>query len=427
MKTGKYTGSKSGSALLITILLASVLAVIVAVAARLITHEFRFSTQSNTWNQAMHSAEAGIEVAMAAFEQEVTSTTAWDGWTEYSPKVYTVAYQPLSPSGHHAVDAEFTVTVQRQASIVTASGRLNETGTGEQLTRTVKITVATNFWNPWVNAMTAVGEIDLTGNIEMDSFNSQDPTLSTSNQYDSGKSSSNAVVATICTNEPSIIAGGGGYIDGDFVAGVGGSVDVGGAFTLNGIATNGFDQDIPPVKVDFSTIFTDGAIRGTTTINVLGDKIMSVPEIRLVGSKTLTVTGSGHLKIYVDSETIFSGDSDFVILADPPGSQLKVDIYANDRVLLNNVANAPGQAAQFTIFGTENCDDVSFTGSDDYVGTIYAPNADVRLEGSGDFMGSIVGNEIHCTGNAGFHYDESLGTNQAWMITGFRIASWKEI
>lgn len=427
MRTDKYTGSKSGSALLITILLASVLAVIVAVAARLITHEFRFSTQSNTWNQAMHSAEAGIEVAMAAFEQEVGTMTAWDGWTEYAPNVYTVAYQPLTPAGHAAVDAEFTVTVQRQAAIVTASGRLNEPGTGEPLMRTVQVTVATNIWNPWVNAMTAVGIIDLTGTIEIDSFNSQDPNLSTSNQYDAAKSSTNAVVATICTEDPSIIAGGGGYIDGEFVAGVGGGVDVGGSFTLNGTATNGFEQDIPPVKVDFSTVFTDAKINKSTTINVLGEKLMSVPEIRLLGGSVLTVTGSGTLTLYVDAETYFSGDSQFVIQPDPPDAKLRVEIYANDKVLLNNIANAPGGAADFTIYGTENCLDVSFTGADDYIGTIYAPNADVRLEGLGDFMGSIVGNTIHCTGNAGFHYDESLGTNQEWMITGFRIASWKEI
>lgn len=425
------SGDKQGSAIVIAFMLMVVITIVVAGAIILVSHEFKFSAQSSSRTQALNSAEAGIEMALATYQQQVISdAAAWDNWVESIsiPGEYTLAYSSLAPSGQGAPDSEFMVVANTGVGVVTASGRLAEPGvSGGTLTRTVQVTIATNFWNPWVNAMTGKGIIDLTGTVEIDSFNSQDPNWSTSNQYDSTKSASNAVVATIATNDPGIIATGGGYIDGEFVAGVGGAVDVGGAFTLNGIATNGYEQDIPDVKVPISTVQTDLAISGTQTINVLGTRDMSVPEIRLVGAKTLTISGSGLLRIYVDGETYFSGSSTLVLTPNPPGSDLKVEIYANDDVLLNNVLNQGGYAGDFAIYGTPNCEGVHFTGADDYAGTIYAPQADILLSGSGDFMGSIVGNNIHTTGDTGFHWDESLATNKTRMITGYQIDTWREL
>src|SRR5690606_13992543 len=64
-------------------------------------------------------------------------------------------------------------------------------------------------------------------------------------------------------------------------------------------------------------------------------------------------------------------------------------------------------------------------GNGDLRAVVYAPNAEVKINGNGNVMGSVVGNTITLTGNAAFHYDESLsdfGDN-----AGFSISKWREL
>jgi hypothetical protein len=56
---------------------------------------------------------------------------------------------------------------------------------------------------------------------------------------------------------------------------------------------------------------------------------------------------------------------------------------------------------------------------------VYAPNADVRINGNGDVMGAVVGRTIELTGNAAFHYDESLADLVADMPFG--LDGWREL
>jgi hypothetical protein len=49
----------------------------------------------------------------------------------------------------------------------------------------------------------------------------------------------------------------------------------------------------------------------------------------------------------------------------------------------------------------------------------------VRVNGNGDVMGSVVANDITVTGNANFHYDESLANFSSG--NPFRVAEWNEV
>ena len=70
----------------------------------------------------------------------------------------------------------------------------------------------------------------------------------------------------------------------------------------------------------------------------------------------------------------------------------------------------------------------SIRGNGQWVGTVYAPNARVRLDGGGtdgDMSGSIVGKTIRLDGRVSFHYDESLTANN--RPTGYLVASWQSL
>jgi hypothetical protein len=56
---------------------------------------------------------------------------------------------------------------------------------------------------------------------------------------------------------------------------------------------------------------------------------------------------------------------------------------------------------------------------------VYAPNGDVTINGNGDVMGSIIARKIKLTGNAAFHYDESLAERDS--NAPFSISKWREL
>lgn len=51
---------------------------------------------------------------------------------------------------------------------------------------------------------------------------------------------------------------------------------------------------------------------------------------------------------------------------------------------------------------------MTFSGSAAFIGTVYAPEADITYSGSAAFIGSAVGNSFNDSGGAAIHYDEAL-------------------
>ena len=422
MKTQK-TNPKEGSALIISFLLAMVALVIAATAIKLTSNELRLSKDSSVESQTLHTAEAGIEVGMQAFRQQALHYNGWTNWTG-TGNVKTLALTALP-----GADAGYTVRCDTNNMTITAVGQKLSAVFNENAVRTVEVIIEPVWHQIFENAMTGKGVIDLRGTTGIDSFNSTDPTLSTTGQYDAAKSHDEAVVGSLSWDDPAIDATGNAYIDGDLSVTEGQNIAIGGSFTINGTADDNFDTDVPDVIVPIPTIVTHPRINNTDTILVAGGGTMdmSVPSIALNGAKILTFQGEGTIRIYVEGSTTFGGASQLNIIADPVGADLNVEIYANGAVTLNNVANQPGYAKYLGIFGTENCDNIHFTGADDFIGTIYAPYAHVILSGSGDFMGAIVGDTIAAQGNAGFHWDASLSTNEAPVIIGYEVISWIEL
>lgn len=79
-------------------------------------------------------------------------------------------------------------------------------------------------------------------------------------------------------------------------------------------------------------------------------------------------------------------------------------------------------AAQTAISGYQT---IGIKGNGYLSGVVYAPNADVTVNGNGDVLGAVVGHTVTMTGNASFHYDESLanfGGSGLW-----KISKWREL
>ncbi len=428
----------NGSALVAAIILTVTVALFAAASLKLITHEYRFSKTSSVWSQTLHTSEAGIEVAMEEFHKQALYRNGWSGWTLISSNTYAVSNVSMSLASGSASGSRYTIIANTStaAPSITSIGLQNIPALNDdQVSRAVKVMLSPIMWYPFQYSMLGKGQVTISGNSSIDSFHSGDPSKSTNGQYDPAKSSTNADVSSMGSISNAIVGTGSGSLHGDLIVSENGNISLGGSFSYSGTSRNDLDVDIPDVVVPFSTTTSDPAINGNTTINVSGSKDMSVPGITLNGNKTLTISGSGTIRIYVSGDitgdvpgdTSFSGNSSVIMTPIPSNALLKVEIYANGNVLLNNVINTPGNAANLTIKGTKLCKSVHFTGNDDFIGTIYAPQADVLLTGNGDFMGAIVGNTIDNRGTANFHYDEALATNSTPIVVGYEIVSWREI
>jgi hypothetical protein len=109
----------------------------------------------------------------------------------------------------------------------------------------------------------------------------------------------------------------------------------------------------------------------------------------------------------------------------------KLTIYMDGPsfTLSGSAAVDGGSAASLSYYGTTNNTSVSFTGNSSFTGTIYAPEADIKLGGGGnntyDFVGSVIGNTITMNGHFNFHFDENLLA--AGPSRGFVATSWREL
>jgi hypothetical protein len=137
--------------------------------------------------------------------------------------------------------------------------------------------------------------------------------------------------------------------------------------------------------------------------------IIDVPA----GSSAITLTGKETLEL-------------------APGASLTIYTPGDVKIAGQGLLNPADQPKNFVLYGTSTSptpQDIQIAGNGALKGLVYAPNGSIKINGNGDVMGSMVGNDITVVGNALFHYDESLanwGGSNPWGITRWRELTRKE-
>ena len=126
-------------------------------------------------------------------------------------------------------------------------------------------------------------------------------------------------------------------------------------------------------------------------------------NIKLTGNDKIMLTGNGSLELY---------------LGNTSGATVSADFGGG------SVQNSTRDAINFKVYGLPTCIQLQFRGNNELVGVIYAPNADVDLNGTPDIYGSVAAKSIDISGNAGIHYDEALGVKNGQSFT---IIAWEEL
>jgi len=287
----------------------------------------------------------------------------------------------------------------------------------------------------FARGLVAKREIILKGNnVLVDSFDSRDPAYSTAGQYDPAKRKDNGHVATNL-GIINALSTGNANIFGTVATGPGGSVGIGPKGSVGDLAwqaagsggiqpgksKDDMNVSFPDVVAPTGGIFLPPSAGSPFAINSSGTYTISG------FNATLTIGTNAHVNLLVTQDINLTGSDQIVI---GPGGSLNLYMQGKAaKIAGNGVANFGGSATNFVYWGLPSNESLTINGNGSLTGIIYAPEADLTLNGGGgsveDVTGASVSGTATLNGNFQFHYDEMLG--DLFKDRPFIVTAWNEL
>jgi len=307
--------------------------------------------------------------------------------------------------------------------VITSTGRVQVANSAQIIERRVRAVCVTE--SAFQASMAAKRDIVFNGNnITVDSYDSGDPNHSDANgKYDPAKRKAGGDVASTSgfINVGNADVKGKLYTGpvnaGQYSVGPGGSVgDLNwtGPGIQSGWYFNDFNMNFTDVNEPYTTAIPP--VGNATNIWELGNDEYKY-DGNFFATSTKTILVVGHATVYVTGTFDMKGKIEIA-----PGGSLK--LYVAGSYARMNEVNTDGNAFSFQYYGLPSNTSLSWTGNDEYVGTIYAPQATLKLGGGGanpyDYQGSCVVDAITLSGHFNFHYDENLrrkGPQSGWLVS----------
>ncbi|HXJ55284.1 MAG TPA: hypothetical protein VNU68_01350 [Verrucomicrobiae bacterium] len=453
MKTQRpAAGRRRGSVLMITVCLSFIIGVVLLSCLSLVKSQNQAVARSQAWNICMPVVEAGIEEGMAHLNNKRESSYVANGWTQsgtdlirqrnYGDGFYTVNINLTDPLKAIVVCTGYVrlpvLVAQANHPLLAA---VNSGGVA-YVCRAVQVVAKRQ--GLFQKVMLAKERIDMNGNgILTDSFDSTDPNLSTGGVYDPAKVSDNGDVGSIAglTNTVGV---GNADIKGRVHTGKGGTVLIGNqngvvgslawhAAGKSGVEPGWANDDMNIWLPDVELPFTGGAfppVGGVVTSNgtpYTYKYVLSGGNFELAG---LDVKSGERIAVTGDSVLLVKGDVTMVGGVDIlPGGSLQMYVTGTSATLGGSGINNAGRATNFVYFGLPSNKTLSLPSNGDFTGVIYAPSADLKLNGGGSslmqFCGACVNRSITIGGHYTFHFDQSLRGSSPRQ--DYVIISWVEL
>lgn len=410
MKTDRFS-RQTGSVLLGTMIFVIAIAAFLVSYLLLVQHSNSTVARAQQWNSALAVSEAGIEEGLANLNTAAISKS--------SNAISFSAFSRSLNGGNYYVNSSAVGMV----STITSTGVVSAPVSSQTIGRTVRVTAQRQaLFSKGVISMTY---IDMNGNgIAADSFNSHDTNQSVNGKY----------VASYFSGT-----------NGDIAA-------VGGIVNLNNHTISGDLYLGPNAEL----------VRGNVTGDIYTDWNMqfgdvSVPQYDVNGvdisgmwtpapgtSSAHTFTNSGYYTVWDNGDIIVK-----------PGVTVTLDVKKTDYSpsalnIMGGITNPAtvvmyqmsgslklsggssggafnSRPENFQYFGGTNLTSIEYSGTSDFYGVIYAPQADMRLSGGGsgvNFVGSFLVKSLTMNGGYNIHYDTSL-VGLYWGL--FVAGSWQEL
>ncbi len=151
------------------------------------------------------------------------------------------------------------------------------------------------------------------------------------------------------------------------------------------VASQSSPFPLPAVTVPSGLTCSDYTVGGNSTIT-LAPGTYCYSSLTLQGGGTLTA--SGPVTIYLTGALVAKGNSSVGVVSDPT------------KMMFLMASGGAATLEQGTI-----------TGSTNFYGGLYGPDATINITGNAAVYGSIVANRVNLTGSAEIHYDQALTNN----------------
>jgi hypothetical protein len=415
----------TGSVLVLALIFCTLICTVLMAYLTMVKHQHKFTHRAQTWNNAIPLAEAGVEEAMAHINHiNTTSNFAINGWVLYAGN-YRKERSLSGGTIRMAID-------QSVPPVITVTGYLRAPVQSNLLVRAVRVKTKINY--KFQYGMLGKGTIDVSGGSMIDSYNSTDPAKSTGGMYDPAKRTAEAILATTSKTVGSVKIG---NVDiyGKVAVGPGGTVDknngtIGDVAWVTNPANDGqiqpghFTDDvnlyIPDVLMPnpfspFAPIA--GIIGGINYTYVLGDGDWALPSI---SGNSVKIMVTGKARLYVAGSTSIGNMGSITIAS---GGSL--EWFSNGNIDIKGSVNNPGLPKNLSFLGMPNCTLIGINAGANFACSVYAPQADVTINGGGDGQGAVVANIFRLTGGMRWHYDEGLKGDP--REGRYVAASWTEL
>ena len=220
--------STRGSLLIGAVVVVAIFAIFMGGVLIYVSNEYRLNFRSHQYTQALHLAEAGVELGFGELQYHYFLGTngfaTSRSWINLGGGSYSKTTANFTDTAGHTIGTIFTEVdgVGTATTTITGVGTsTNQTaGTLSSAVRAVQVSLQSSSAFP--GAISAKYKITMSGNSTIDSYNSSDPTKSTSGLYDSAKKQANGNVYTTDTVTSSETLSGNVNIYGKLATGSGG-------------------------------------------------------------------------------------------------------------------------------------------------------------------------------------------------------------
>jgi len=442
---------EQGSALVVTLITCTILATLVGSYFTLIETQNRSVARSQSWNQAMTVAEAGVDEALALLNSGVQPPNfAVFPWTSAGGGVFkNDTNRPACKFGSSYYQAFITNGLAGANPVIISQGYVPGPIGSPTLLRTIRVPTKLRLTFPVKGPMIVEQTYNANGyNVGTDSFNS------TNGSYSSQTPGTNGDIVSLTTNANSIVIGN-GKIQGSVRTPPGGIQGVTATIGSNGkvgdsawitSSNTGFESghfrddftlpDFPDATLPNVTFLPPVLGGGTAPDGLHYDNLLPGGNYTLSSLSGSVYVGATNTVLYVTGSISISGTGGNPRNAPQeihigPGASLTLYMAgATTTISGNGVVNDTGHASAFAYYGLPSNTSISLKGNGAFFGTIYAPEANFSLNGSGnnttdDFTGASITKTTTMTGNFNFHYDESL--SQLTTLGGYDPVAWQEL
>ena len=368
-------------------------------------NEYSWTVRSFRSLKALNLADAGVELAVWEI---IHNAAQFTGWTGGNPKSLNLTSFTDNAGG---VIGDIAISLDETSSdnyLITSTGVV-PFSSNVTVGKTVKVKVFPRAL--FSNGIFGYDSVTASGNGLVDSYDSSQGPYSPSTAGSNGDIGTNGTL-TVSGNavlNSDVFIGPNGSISGNLSAHVTGQTYYSG---------NEVELELVSVPGYLSSLTDLGNLQvsGNNSLTILtGD--YHYRDISVSGNATLTI--NANTNIYVEEDFSISGNGKVFT-----NENVKIYIGEDGQFSGNGIMNVSGIPSDLQIYGVGSTGNFSFSGNNDFSGTLHAPESPVTITGNAEFCGAVVGSDVVFTGNGAFHYDENLGQNGPFL--GYNIAYWQE-